>query len=628
MKSDKKRAKGKPSPWTDVHLTASDESMLAEEFFCAFKDSPIALSCYMLYKHGEFDQLVSKDLDPLCFNNLNEFRDAYACVNFLRKSETLKTSFDREAVAFEKFRESEAACASTNRRFRNLAFDPEYSGPNVWLLNATIRKISQILDGDASQESAEAKSFGLDFIDELLSSSGWGPGSTTCVKGLDTSAAIKFKQERHISLRLYHVARGLPWNAAYPLWAAMHFPERWIVNDFGKVTSVPKNAKTDRTICVEPGINLWFQKGAGKMIRRRLRKHGVDLNHSSRNEKLARRGSLGERLTCVDFEAASDTIAKSVVRTLLPPRWATLLEVLRSENYVLNGSSSVFEKFSSMGNGFTFELESLIFYAAAIACRDYVGVEGPVSVFGDDVVLPSEAYQLYASFTKFLGFKANLRKTASSGYFRESCGAYWWNGVSVKPFYNKKGLLSAKNIVHMANSVRMMAHRCNGELSCDARFKRVYKLLVSSLPKKFKRLKGTVSSGAGCLHQNFDEATPVVARLTTDEHGERRTGWGGYFHPMVVEKARTYQNQSEGLMLAHYWTQSGNEPEPDHDWGESYQVDLPLRLLTEKSAIVEQAHSFSPPPEATQNRVSLKRWTKAKVIRAYVHHWYDFGPWI
>ena len=62
-------------------------------------DSPVSLSCYMLYKYEEYDQLVAKDVDPRNYTDSDMLRDDYVAVNFLRKNEFLKTSFNKKKLA-------------------------------------------------------------------------------------------------------------------------------------------------------------------------------------------------------------------------------------------------------------------------------------------------------------------------------------------------------------------------------------------------------------------------------------------------------------------------------------------------------------------------------------------------
>jgi hypothetical protein len=71
-----------------------------------------------------------------------------------------------------------------------------------------------------------------------------------------------------------------------------------------------------------------------------------------------------------------------------------------------------YEKYSSMGNGFTFELESLIFWGLA---RAVVGNNGTVGVYGDDVVIPSKLAPEFIELCQFCGFRVNAKKTHVSG---------------------------------------------------------------------------------------------------------------------------------------------------------------------------------------------------------------------
>jgi hypothetical protein len=142
---------------------------------------------------------------------------------------------------------------------------------------------------------------------------------------------------------------------------------------------------------------------AGRVIRRKLRNAGFDLNSDQKNARSALYGSKTDKLATVDFKQASDTISARLVEEILPPAWYTVLNALRSEYYTLDGIVTPYAKFSAMGNGFTFELESLIFVSAALACCQYLKLDSSsVSVFGDDIIIPSEAYPLYTEFCRFL----------------------------------------------------------------------------------------------------------------------------------------------------------------------------------------------------------------------------------
>lgn len=91
-----------------------------------------------------------------------------------------------------------------------------------------------------------------------------------------------------------------------------------------------------------------------------------------------------------------------------------------------------------MGNGYTFELETLLFSCACRAVAEMEGValnHSNFSVYGDDIVAPSALYDPICSALRFLGFQPNLSKSFNSGPFRESCGGDYFRGEFVRPIF-------------------------------------------------------------------------------------------------------------------------------------------------------------------------------------------------
>jgi len=550
----------------DYHAPSSITDDSIHNFFSSL-NAPKSLAAWLLYKHGEYQQLLDLDVNPMDYNDPFRFRDDYAAVSFLSKADFLPLAVSKQDAAFSKFFKYEEKCSQTNFRFRNPALDPLYKGANVWLLNATIRKIDEILGGFSPEE--------------LVEGSNWGPGVTTVLKGSEVSALNKFREERGITRDLYSLVS--PWFAeAYPRWSehlTSTFGEHWADFQVGNtIVTVPKNSKTDRVIAVEPGINLWFQKGLGSMIRRRLLRRGVDLTDQTRNQRLSQQASSWGKLATVDFSSASDSISLEVVRNLLPSRWYTLLASTRSTVGVHNKRVIRWEKFSSMGNGFTFELESLIFFAAALAVCDYLHEStSDVSVFGDDVIIPNNCYDLFSSFSAFLGFTVNMDKSFSSSYFRESCGAHYFDGVDVKPIYLKGKVRDLQAIYKLANSVRNLAHRRNSHFGCDARFLRCWSGLVHRVPKPLRlRVSRELGDAGFCV--NFDEATPSLA-------GD---GFEGFRTWARLERAVTRED------------------------------DGPAMLLTRLKV---------PSTKAFNNSYTLRGQTRTAFKRVLVARWYNYGPW-
>ena len=578
----------------------------AEEFFSAL-DCPRSLTAAILLRNQEYEQLVALECLPSHYNSASEFRDAYAATKFLSKNNFLKLNYDRKEVAMKKFFEFEELCKQTNNRFRDLSSDPLYRGPNVSLLHAMICKIEKLL-GDYSTE-------------EFFDGGRWGPGVSTLIKGEHVSAVNKFQCETGTTRDLFALVQPA-FRAAYPRWQEhLDTIPGYPTFELGNVIiTVPKDAKTDRVIAVEPGVNLWFQLACGQMIRRRLQRYGIDLNSQSANQRLALVASKEDTFATVDFSSASDSISRKVVEEVIPPKWLTLLDACRSHYGIHNDQRLLWNKFSSMGNGFTFELESLIFYTAAAAVCEYLKVPIRVSVFGDDVIIPKECYELFCSFSEFLGFKVNLKKSFSSGYFRESCGSHFWNGVDVKPIYLKEMAQHPFGVYRLANSIRRLAHRRNVIYGCDARLRPVWKLLVDSLPLLL-RVKIDDRLGDGGFISNFDEVSPSRAR----------DGQEGYLVRHATSVGVTQHSEASGLFLAHLDRLSTIE-------------DFYTNLLRDRTDVLTLDPSSNPPrgenlrrwaksarfesKHPMGNYYTLRSKTRITVSVALVPRWTDLGPWI
>jgi hypothetical protein len=509
-----------------------------------------------LFSNNEHKQLVELDINPDHYSDPGAFRDAYLATKFLSKADFLSTNIDLKAVAIDKFSEAERACKEINLRgYHHLTINREVG---AYLHNAIRRKIDTVL--------------GEFPFEDWVESSDWGPGATLLIKGVDTSPVNKFRKECGTTRPLDNLMGSL-YAALYPTW---NLSERKIF-DGNKVITVPKNSKTDRTIAIEPGLNLWFQKGIGNLIRRRLRWVGVDLNSQERNQLLSREGSITGKLATVDFSSASDSISNSTVWELLPDRWFSVMDILRSRYGVLGKQKFWYEKFSSMGNGFTFELESLIFYSIAHAVCTYLHVStSKISVYGDDVIIPVSAYSLFVKTCAFYGFTVNAQKSYSTGYFRESCGSHWFNGLDCKPFFLKEVIKGESRIYHAANSIRRLSQFQGFEV-CDRRFYAVWRYLRRKIRKPFLISEGY---GDGGFIVNFDEATPVRARHWVE----------GHIVKFLADIAVTYHSDDHPVLLARLRGRS-----------------------------VER--SFG-------NKTPLRRLYKQKVKRLFVRRWVNLGPWI
>jgi hypothetical protein len=241
-------------------------------------------------------------------------------------------------------------------------------------------------------------------------------------------------------------------------------PETFKIVDTCRVTTVPKDAKTDRTIAIEPTGNLFLQKGIGGYFRDCLKRVGVDLNDQGVNQNLARIAQAFG-LATLDLSAASDSVSIELVYELLPIGWASLLDDLRSPKALLpNGDITVLEKFSSMGNGFTFELESLIFWALGQSAAETNWPWGVLSVYGDDIICDQTLVPTISRLLSFCGFDLNKEKSFAEGLFFESCGKHFFNHRDVTPVYQKEILDNDREIIRFHNRLVRWTERTSLEL--------------------------------------------------------------------------------------------------------------------------------------------------------------------
>lgn len=219
-----------------------------------------------------------------------------------------------------------------------------------------------------------------------------------------------------------------------------------------RLSCVPKNCDISRTICTEPTLNMWYQLGCGNILRRRLGQFfGIDLETvADVNRRMAYLGSKtddGEdSFSTIDLESASDSISLGLVNELFPKWFSELLKDLRSPRSRLpDGSTLELQMVSTMGNGFTFPLQTLIFSAVVAAVYAEMGIprlrvdsgKPNWSVFGDDIVVCSKAHRRVSHVLGLLGFSVNADKSFFEGPFRESCGYDFFRGHYVRGVYIK-----------------------------------------------------------------------------------------------------------------------------------------------------------------------------------------------
>jgi hypothetical protein len=584
-----------------------DITSSAIKHFLMSLDCPRSLAVWLLYENGEHEQLVDLEINPLDYT-VDTFRDAYVATEFLSKSKFLKLDRDLDKVALDKFYHFEEKCRLTNSRFRYPCSDRLKTPNTVWLQNAIRQKIARIL-GEFEYE-------------EVVDRANWGPGASTLIKRVDASSPAKFQMESGITRDLFYFIRQ-PMPLWYPGWVRRLVDGGSISFQVGnRVDTVPKNAKTNRVIAVEPGLNVWFQLGVGRVISRRLRKCGVDLRYQSRNQRLAHKASIDNLSATVDMSSASDSIACAVVEDLIPPQWYSFLNICRSHFGKHDEKLIRWEKFSSMGNGFTFPLQTLIFYAIAFCCAEREGCDtSGVSVYGDDIIIPVGARASFDEMMQFFGFVVNPEKSFySTSPFRESCGVHYYIGRDCKPVYLKDRLSSVLSVYRLANAIRRFAHRSPVSLGCDVKQQRCFTFLVRSVPAVF-RLRIPDSLGDGGFISNIDEASPLIRRIA--ESNPLFQQWEGWLCDHVVETALIEEKQYLGILLAKLRASDTDDRIMDPQ-GEPAE----LETIDDRSRKLFRRLGLRPDLTGGGNGVAFPGVVRLRVVKSTVVQWDELGPWV
>jgi hypothetical protein len=363
---------------------------------------------------------------------------------------------DPEGTAIEKFLAAEHHCHRVNQRFK--ARRTCSRGVNEYAINQMRHFIAYAIGHSPD-------------MDRIYSSAAFGPGASvgvarstnnarklladtwTVSPGAFTIGYIAMNNNCHLREVLIPEHAGFSsGDGDYALERERYHRKTTIVKH-NNITFVPKTALVHRTIAIEPLINGYLQKGTDVVMRQNLKRIGIDLSDQQPNQHFAYLGSMPgdeDPFCTIDLSSASDSISIEMVREVLPDDWFSFLNSIRSPEFNLKGVSRRYNKFCSMGNGFCFPLESLIFAAAASA----VGAGRPGKdflVYGDDIIVRKSVFEPLVSLLGYLGFKINFRKTFSEGPFRESCGADWYEGKDVRPFTLDFKLDSVQNIFKILN---------------------------------------------------------------------------------------------------------------------------------------------------------------------------------
>lgn len=448
-----------------------------EVFFalCKAVNTPVSLGAWLRFKYAH-EELAKATVDPRDYEAAASFRIDYSVCELLSKWKGLRTGINTKQVAMSRFTLAETQCEDANVRIRlsRKAVNPAIDG----IIHSARRKIARLF-GPYSNFCIEG------FV-------GWGPGATFEIPRRRAAVDTKMCElpitvtRKCLELLKSTIESDLHWSysilGVFPEGPYSLRKECFQIVEGNRIDTVPKNAKTDRVIAVEPRGNSFLQKGYGGFIRSRLRRVGIDLDDQTRNQELARI-AVRDSLATVDLSMASDTVAKELVFELLPWDWASALDDVRSPKILMkDGEWLTVEKFSSMGNGFTFELETLIFWALTQAITDDEFPGGVVSVYGDDIICQTQIVPKLRTVLSWAGFTFNEDKSHWTGLFRESCGKHYFDGQDVTPAYQKEEIRSLPEKIRLGNRLIRLAERWGEGRWLDRRLENAWRAVRRSAP--------------------------------------------------------------------------------------------------------------------------------------------------
>lgn len=456
-------------------------------------DTGLARKVKRCYKQGHHREILDVPMPvPSDYKSADLFRRDYCAYSLLRKADFLDTGIDTVQVAIDGYLAQERVNRETNLRIqRNFQAWLDTSKDESPLLSIgsyiskARKKISRVL-GDFSWEKV---------LELMVFTSG---------SSVDHSYGHGDPYYKLSHNRLSVTRNLAPYAMSYvtncPAWGSIMRrsygcnPYDWFdIVDDEVMTAVEKDAGKGRIIKKQATMNMFFQKGVGRYIRNQLLKVGVNIRDQSFNQRLAKHGSLYGTIATLDLRSASDSITWQAIQSLIPSDWFAILDMMRHEHTAwsdVHGSHRLRnEMFSSMGNGFTFELETLIFWALSSSVRDVAHVVGKTgnvlddisTSYGDDIIVPTTIAGEVTNLLQLFGFALNDLKSFATGPFRESCGKHYFHGEDVTPIYIKKPIDSRMRTYWWANSIRRFASRVHDGLFCDPRYMIAWQNVVATL---------------------------------------------------------------------------------------------------------------------------------------------------
>jgi hypothetical protein len=324
---------------------------------------------------------------------------------------------------------------------------------------------------------------------------------------------------------------------------------------------VPKSYKTFRTISMESSTLQYCQQGILREIDRVVNsshylRNRIGTKDAERNQRLARQGSFDRKYATIDLSAASDSVSYRLVKEVF--RGTKLLRYLvatRSTRTLLpDGRLIDLRKFAPMGSALCFPVETMIFASICQFVTREHGMSGDFSVYGDDIIVPTQCAADVMSILEELGFRVNRDKSFydQDCWFRESCGGEYVDGFDVTP------MRVSRKYAHVDQLVRMTKFVSLANSAYNKGFRNLRQFFLRKL-----RNSGFIPrfSPTGLLADNY-----------TNYHTERR--WNSRLQRIDCQASnlvtRSQVNQDETIRLRHWFEKTQNR----EYLGDGFQSDI------------------------------------------------------
>lgn len=337
------------------------------------------------------------------------FADLRQVLNLHRKVE-LPCSLAREKRAIRSFVETDASLGTPAREFR--------------------RNAQELWDGVLSKAEREL------FLEGVSPTHGSGASA----------------ERSDVNQRWHHPEWDTRLERVFPSWdyaiSSLRQPLPHLVEPRpSRMAMVPKTLKTPRLIAVEPSYRMFMQQGLLRLIETHAERSDLwpimGWRDQEPNRLLCRIASSGSHAT-LDLSEASDRVTLQHAEELFSHHkylWDAVLATRSSEIELPDGVIHRLRKFASMGSALCFPVESMVFTTivlGAIATARSGGIRetahwavSRVRIYGDDIIVPVEYAACVVAALEANGLKVNTNKSFSTGSFRESCGAEFYDGYDV-----------------------------------------------------------------------------------------------------------------------------------------------------------------------------------------------------